>query len=85
MPKHGKRKRGPGRKRSAEPPRGTRDIPREKSIVAVDTITSPKGGRYAILETDQMDPYDDPKRKVKGRPARSECGAHASASSGLAP
>ena len=74
MPKHGKQKRGPGRKRTTKPPRTTRDIPRKKSIVAVDTITSPKGGRYTILETDQMDPYDDPKRKVGGQATRSKSG-----------
>jgi hypothetical protein len=76
MPKHGEQKRRPSprRKRTAEPPRATHEIPRKKSIVAVDTITSPKGRRYTILETDQMDPYDDPKHKVGGPAARSKSG-----------
>ena len=61
-------------KRTAKPPRATREIPRKKSIVAVDTIMSPKGKRYTILETDQMDPYDDPKDKVEGAATRSKSG-----------
>jgi|KBSMisStaDraftv2_1062788.scaffolds.fasta_scaffold147041_2 hypothetical protein len=74
MSKHGKQTGGPGRKRTAGLPRTPREIPRKASIVAVDTITSPKGGRYTILETDQMDPYDDPKRKVGGQATRSKSG-----------
>jgi len=76
MPKRGEQKRrpSPGRKRTAEPPRAAHEIPRKKSIVAVDTITSPKGRRYTILETDQMDPYDDPKHKAAGSVGRSKSG-----------
>jgi hypothetical protein len=76
MPQRGEQKRrpSPGRKRTGEPPRAAREIPRKKSIVAVDAITSPKGRRYTILETDQMDPYDDPKPKAGGPAARSKSG-----------
>jgi hypothetical protein len=76
MAKRGEQKRhpSPDRKRTDKSPRGTREIPGRKSIVAVDTITSPKGRRYTILETDQMDPYDDPKHKVGGPATRSKSG-----------
>jgi hypothetical protein len=63
-----KQRRSPGRKGAAKPQRAGREIPRKESIVAVDTVTSPKGRRYTILETDQMDPYDHP-TPTTGAPA----------------
>jgi hypothetical protein len=50
-----------------EPPRTSREIPRKESIISVSTLTSPKGKRYAVLETDQMDPYDRSRKKGKAR------------------
>jgi hypothetical protein len=69
MPKRGEQKRrlSSGRKRTAKQQRASREIPRKRSIVAVDTITSPKGRRYTILETDQMDPYDEPTKGSRRR------------------
>ena len=64
-----KSKASPSRKRAARAPDGGGDIPRKESIVAVDTLKSPKGRVYSILETDQADPYDEPpptrKRRLK--------------------
>jgi hypothetical protein len=48
-------------------PRRANDIPNKASIVATETLVSPKGRRYTILETDQADPYDDPAGKEKKR------------------
>jgi len=69
MPKRsGKKKRGsPRRDRSVGAPRGPAEIPSKASIVATDTLVSPKGQRYTILETDQVDPYDEPAGKEKTR------------------
>jgi hypothetical protein len=65
-------KRKPQKRRVAVPRKGTarsaKDaVPRKESIVSVGTITSPKGRRYTILETDQLDPYDDPQPKAGKR------------------
>jgi hypothetical protein len=60
-----KRRASASHKRIAKQP-ASREIPRKGSIVAVSTITSPKGRHYTILETDQADPYDDSKSR-KGR------------------
>jgi hypothetical protein len=62
-----KLRRSPRRDRSVGAPRGGVEIPRKTSIVATDTLVSPKGQRYAILETDQVDPYDKPAGKEKKR------------------
>ena len=35
-------------------------LPDRSSIVAVKTLTSPKGNRYRIIETDETDAYDPP-------------------------
>jgi hypothetical protein len=35
-------------------------LPDKSSIVAVKTLTSPKGNRYRIIETDETDAYDPP-------------------------
>jgi len=70
MAKRAARKRRPPvrRKGRAAAKQASRETPRQSSIVSVDTLTSPKGRRYTILETDQMDPYDDPGQKPrKGR------------------
>jgi hypothetical protein len=59
--KRGGPKRRQASTRKEAPQRRTRsEIPRKTSIVATDTLVSPKGRRYTILETDQRDPYDDP-------------------------
>jgi hypothetical protein len=34
-------------------------LPEEATVVSEETITSPKGRKYRILRTTQMDPYDD--------------------------
>jgi hypothetical protein len=60
--KPGNKRRSPAGSR-----RTSREIPQKESILAVDTLISPKGKRYAVLETDQMDPYD---RRSKGRKFR---------------
>jgi hypothetical protein len=69
MPKREERKRSasPGRKPTAKPQRAGRDIPRKESIVSVESFISPKGRRYTILETNQADPYDHPKRRERNR------------------
>ncbi len=56
-----KQRRSPARKRTIKPRRSRAEIPSKVSIVASDTLISPKGRRYTILETSQTDPYDDPK------------------------
>jgi hypothetical protein len=54
------------RSRSGEPPVRNRrgksrpGLPDKSSIVAVKTLTSPKGNRYRIIETDETDAYDQP-------------------------
>ena len=67
MPERGQKKRGgsSASKRKAKPPRP--GIPSKASIVAIDTLISPKGRRYTIVETNQLDPYDDPKEAPKKR------------------
>jgi hypothetical protein len=35
-------------------------LPDKSSILAVKTLTSPKGNRYRIIETDETDAYDPP-------------------------
>jgi hypothetical protein len=45
-------------------------MPREETIVATTTVTSPKGKTYLIVRTNQRDPYDPPdpgRDKGKGR------------------
>ena len=68
MSKGGKQKRraSASHKGIAKQP-ASREIPRKGSIVAVSTITSPKGRHYTILETDQMDPYDSKSKKGRIR------------------
>jgi hypothetical protein len=61
-----KRRASASHKRIAKQP-ASREIPRKGSIVAVSTITSPKGRHYTILETDQMDPYDSKSKKGRIR------------------
>jgi hypothetical protein len=60
-----KKRRSPRRDGSLGGPRGAAGIPNKASIVATDMLVSPKGRRYTILETDQVDPYDEPAGKEK--------------------
>ena len=65
MPRRGKQ---PIRKESAKSRRTPREIPNKASIISTETFLSPKGKQYTILQTDQMDPYDQPKQgQRKGR------------------
>ena len=58
--------RRPGSK-PAKPRRKPRPgLPDKSSIVSVKTLTSPKGNRYRIIETDETDAYDPP----RGSPAK---------------
>ena len=47
-------------RRAGKARRAARDIPNKASIIATDTLISPDGRRYTILETNQTDPYDPP-------------------------
>ena len=69
MQKRGEQKRrnSPGRKQTTKPYRAPSEIPRKTSIVSTETFMSPKGRRYTILETNQIDPYDDPKDSERKR------------------
>jgi hypothetical protein len=42
--------------------RGKREIPDPDTVLRSETLTSPKGRRYTILETTQTDPYDVKRR-----------------------
>ena len=59
--------------RSGKPPTGTAPgkprpgLPDKSSIVSVKTLTSPKGNRYRIIETDETDAYDPPARPARKR------------------
>lgn len=47
--------------KSAKPRRKPRPgLPDKSSIVSVKTLTSPRGNRYRIIETDETDAYDPP-------------------------
>jgi hypothetical protein len=65
------RVRPPGRsgaedRPSASAPRKRRPgLPDKSSVVAVKTLTSPKGNRYRIIETDETDAYDPPAGPAK--------------------
>lgn len=70
MPRRGKQKTRsrPVGKKVAKSRRTPREIPNKASIVSTQTFLSPKGKHYTILQTDQMDPYDEPKQgRRKGR------------------
>jgi len=43
-------------------------LPEEATVVSEETITSPKGRKYRILRTTQMDPYDEPQEEEDPRP-----------------
>jgi hypothetical protein len=46
-------------------------LPKPESVISEKTFTSPKGTRYRILTTTEMDPYDPPlqgKTKRKDNP-----------------
>jgi len=54
-------------KKSARPRRRP-GLPDPASVVSVKTLTSPKGNRYRVLETDETDPNDRPEKPTeKGR------------------
>jgi hypothetical protein len=55
------------RKRTTKSVRAHSEIPGKASIVSTEMFISPKKRRYLILETDQTDPYDDPRGNVKKR------------------
>jgi hypothetical protein len=73
MPKRSeKKKRRPsGRAGQAKAQRAPAEIPSKASVVATETFTSRKGRKYTILETNQLDPYDDPEEK-KEKPRGSD-------------
>jgi hypothetical protein len=54
-------------KRTTKSFRADSDIPSKASIVSRKIFISPKKRRYLILETDQADPYDDPKQNKRKR------------------
>jgi hypothetical protein len=62
MPKRagGRKARGSATEPSKRSSRTGVELPGKESIVATDTLISPKGRRYTIIETNQMDPYDSP-------------------------
>jgi hypothetical protein len=60
-----KRRISAARKRTTKPGRIGAQIPSKSSIVSTDTFVSPKGRRYTILETNQLDPYDNPRHREK--------------------
>jgi hypothetical protein len=62
-----KRRNSPGRKRTTKPRRARSEIPSKTTIVSTETFMSPKGRRYTILETNQIDPYDDPTNSERKR------------------
>jgi hypothetical protein len=48
-------------------------LPDADSVLAEETLTSPKGRQYRILKTNQSDPYDDhPEDPVNDLPGSSE-------------
>ena len=55
--------RPPGSIKPRTPSKGRKPrpgLPDKASVVAVKTLTSPKGNRYRIIETDETDAYDPP-------------------------
>jgi hypothetical protein len=64
----GKQGKGEARKGEIADSAAGAEIPKKSTIVAEKTFVSPKGRRYAILETDQSDPYDEPDPKAKKGP-----------------
>ena len=66
-PKAQERRGPPVRKRTAKKQRADSKIPSKSTIVSTATLISPKGRRYSILETNQMDPYDNPKTSARTR------------------
>jgi hypothetical protein len=42
-------------------------LPEEATVVSEETVTSPKGRKYRILRTTQMDPYDEPQEEEDSR------------------
>jgi hypothetical protein len=60
-------KNSSNRKRTTKSFRADSEIPSKASIVAKKIFISPKKRRYLILETDQADPYDDPKQNKRKR------------------
>jgi hypothetical protein len=73
MAKSGGRGKRPRRAPASvkQPAVGTDDpgMPDPASIVEERTFVSPKGRRYTILRTDQMDPYDVPQPPRRKRPS----------------
>ena len=67
MPKRGEgKRRAPLKRKRATKPRRAQ-IPDKASIVATEAFVSPTGRRYTIFATNQLDPYDRPKRRGKKR------------------
>jgi hypothetical protein len=55
------------RKQTTKSFRADSEIPSKASIVSKKIFISPRKRRYLILETDQADPYDDPKQNKRKR------------------
>jgi hypothetical protein len=68
-----KRRSPPGAKRVAKAGRTRRDIPDKATIVSTETFKSPKGRTYTIIETDQMDPYDDRTESRRRKRPKPDC------------
>ncbi len=69
MAKRGEQKRQcrPRRKQTTKSQRARHQIPSKASIVSTETFTSPKGRSYTIIETNQVDPYDNANEKDRKR------------------
>lgn len=66
-PRQQKGQNSSNRKRTTKSFRADSEIPNKATIVAKKIFISPKKRRYLILETDQADPYDDPKQNMRKR------------------
>lgn len=63
------RRKTPRAPETVTPGRVRKEVPDPATVIATKTFTSPKGKRYTIVETTQMDPYDRaPKAGKKRRP-----------------
>jgi hypothetical protein len=49
----------------------SRGLPAPESIVGETEFTSPKGGKYRIIHTNEMDPSEEPKRPSTRRKKKS--------------
>jgi hypothetical protein len=63
---HPKRRKVKVRTSKAKGQDPSENVPNPQTIVARDTLISSKGRRYTILETNQLDPWDDKKQDGDG-------------------